>query len=185
MKREFTPERLDVAAFAEAGGQLAGRHSLGQFARLAAEAVETTETEAGTVDWRATGEQRHDAAGRAEPWLHLHAQAALPLVCQRCLTPVRTDLEVDRWFRFAPDEDTAAALDEESDEDVLVLSREFDLPGLVEDELLMALPITPRHDVCPQDVPLSVADPDFEAAGNERPNPFAALAKLKPGKPPQ
>ena len=183
MKREFTAARLDVAAFAEAGARLSGQGPLGQFARLAAEAVATTETEAGTVAWQAAGEQRQDAAGRAEPWLHLRAQGALPLVCQRCLTPVCTQLEVDRWFRFAPDEETAATLDEESDEDVLVLSREFDLPGLVEDELLMALPITPRHEVCPQDVPLSVADPDFEAAEKERPNPFAALAKLKPGKP--
>jgi len=181
MKREFTPARLDVAAFAEADARLSGQGSLDEYARLAAEAVEADDP--GAVAWEAAGEQRQGAAGRAEPWLHLHAEAALPLICQRCLAPVRTHLEVDRWFRFAPDEDTAAVLDEESEEDVLVLSREFDLPGLVEDELLMALPITPRHETCPQDVPLSVADPDFEAADKERVNPFAALAKLRPGKP--
>lgn len=179
MKREFTPARLDVAAFAEAGARLSGRQPLALYARLAAEAVEVADL--GDVAWEAVGEQRQDAAGRAEPWLHLCAEAALPLICQRCLTPVRTQLMVDRWFRFAPDEDAAAALDEELEEDVLVLSREFDLPGLVEDELLMALPITPRHEACPQDVPLSVADPDFETAEKERANPFAALAKLRPG----
>jgi uncharacterized protein len=104
-------------------------------------------------------------------------------VCQCCLAPVQTRIEVDRWFRFAPDEDAAAALDEDSEEDVLGASRDFDLHGLIEDELLMELPITPRHEVCPQDVPLSVADPDFEAAEQDRPNPFAALAKLRSGKP--
>ena len=47
----------------------------------------------------------------------------------------------------------------------------------------MELPITPRHDVCPQDVPLSAQDPDFDSAEKERANPFAALAKLRSGKP--
>ena len=181
MKREFAPERLDVAGFAEAGARISAEDALTRYGRLAAEAVESAP--AGIVAWEAVGEERRDPAGRAEPWLHLSAHTALPLVCQRCLAPVQTRIEVDRWFRFAPDEDVAAALDEESEEDVLVASRDFDLHGLIEDELLMALPITPRHEVCPQDVPLSVADPDFEAAEQDRPNPFAALAKLRSGKP--
>jgi uncharacterized protein len=181
MKREFAPERLDVAGFAEAGARLSSEDALTRYGRLAAEAVEPTPI--GVVAWDAVGEERRDAAGRAEPWLHLSAHATLPLVCQRCLAPVQTRIEVDRWFRFAPDEDAAAALDEDSEEDVLVASRDFDLHGLIEDELLMELPITPRHEVCPQDVPLSVADPDFEAAEQDRPNPFAALAKLRSGKP--
>ena len=181
MKREFAPERLDVAGFAEAGARLSAEDALNRYVRLAAEAAEPTSSD--VVAWEAVGEERHDAAGRAEPWLHLSAHATLPLVCQRCLAPVQTRIEVDRWFRFAPDEDAAAALDEESEEDVLVVSRDFDLHGLIEDELLMELPITPRHEVCPQDVPLSVADPDFEAAQEKRANPFAALAKLRSGKP--
>ena len=72
----------------------------------------------------------------------------------------------------------AARLDEEGDEDVLALTRALDLPALVEDELILALPLVPRHEVCPQDVPLEAVDEGFEAAG-ERPNPFAALAALK------
>jgi uncharacterized protein len=180
MKREFTPARLDVAGFAEAGGQLAGNDPLARFPRLAAESVEAVDD---PVTWRATGEERTDAAGAGQPWLHLEAQASVALVCQRCLAPVQSPLEVDRWFRFAPDEEAAAVQDEESDEDVLVASRDFDLLGLVEDELLMELPITPRHEVCPQEVPLSVADPDFEAADGERTKPFAVLAKLRSDKP--
>jgi uncharacterized protein len=181
MKREFAPERLNVAEFAQAGGRLSGAEPLARFERLAAEAVESVEGR--QVEWRAEGEERHDASGRAEPWMHLQASAELPLTCQRCLTPVRTRVDVDRWFRFVADEETAATLDEELEEDVLVASRDFDLPGLVEDELLMELPITPRHEVCPQDVPLSTKDPDFDAAEKERANPFSALAKLRSGKP--
>ncbi len=181
MKREFLPDRLNVAEFAQAGGRLSGAQPLASFERLAAEAVESTDGL--QVEWAAQGEERRDAGGRSEPWMHLEAGAELPLTCQRCLTPVRTRLEADRWFRFVADEETAAALDEELEEDVLVASRDFDLLGLVEDELLMELPITPRHDVCPQDVPLSAQDPDFDSAEKERANPFAALAKLRSGKP--
>ncbi|MDM0114300.1 DUF177 domain-containing protein [Variovorax sp. J22R133] len=180
MKREFAPARLDVAGFAEAGASLSAEDVLGHFPRLAAEAVEPDGD--ARVQWTAVGEQRKDSAGGAQPWLHLEAETSVPLVCQRCLLPVQTPLYVDRWFRFAPDEDTAAAQDEESDEDVLVVSRDFDLHALIEDELLMEIPVTPRHDECPEEVPLSAVDPDFDQAEKERPNPFAALAKLRDGK---
>jgi len=99
--------------------------------------------------------------------------------CQRCLTPVDVPLEVDRAFRFVADEATAEALDDESDEDLLAMSREFDLHELIEDELLMALPVVPKHDECPSVVPLASSDDDFEEANADKPNPFAALAGLK------
>jgi uncharacterized protein len=109
----------------------------------------------------------------------LTAETALPLVCQRCMGPVETRLSVDRWFRFAVDEYTAAAEDDASEEDVLVVSREFDLRALIEDELLMSLPVAPRHEECPEPVRLSAVDEGFEDAQAERPNPFAALARLQ------
>ena len=60
--------------------------------------------------------------------------------------PVDVPLDVERSFRFVADEATAEALDEECDEDLLALGREFDLRELIEDELLMALPVVPRHE---------------------------------------
>jgi uncharacterized protein len=95
------------------------------------------------------------------------------------MSPVDIEVSSDRWFRFAADEASAAALDDESEEDVLVVSTEFDLPGLVEDELLMALPLVPRHETCPVEVKLAVEDADFGAASAEKPSPFAALASLR------
>jgi uncharacterized protein len=52
----------------------------------------------------------------------------------------------------------------------------------VEDELLMEVPVAPRHDVCPEPVKMSAADADFDAAPAEKENPFAILGRLKPGK---
>ena len=68
---------------------------------------------------------------------------------------------------------------EDSEEDVLVLSSDMDVWELIEDELIMAVPLVPKHAVCPTQVAMSVADEAFEAAQEARPNPFAALAKLK------
>ena len=89
-------------------------------------------------------------------------------------------VEAERDFLFVADEATAEALDEDSEADVLVISRDFDALSLVEDELILALPLVPRHDNCPQSLPDSAVDAAFEQA-SERPNPFAALAALKKG----
>jgi uncharacterized protein len=55
----------------------------------------------------------------------------------------------------------------------LPVERELDVAELVEDEILLALPVAPRHEKC--------GLPGVADAG-ERINPFAALSGLK-GKP--
>ncbi|WP_332815014.1 YceD family protein [Ramlibacter sp.] len=179
MKRSFSPQRLDVRPFAEEGGQLSGEGRLADFPRLAAEALPAAGE--GAVRWSAGGELRNPDHLHPEVWIRLAASAVLPMTCQRCLERVDVPLAVDRPFRFVADEDTAAAQDEEAEEDVLAISRSFDLLGLVEDELLMEVPPVPRHEVCPVPVRLSAADPGFDD-GEARENPFARLKALKNGK---
>jgi uncharacterized protein len=58
------------------------------------------------------------------------------------------------------------------------LSREFDLAALIEDEVLMDLPLVARHDICPVQIKLAVADANFIDA-SPPPNPFAVLSQLK------
>ena len=120
-----------------------------------------------------------EGASGHQPWLHLRVDATFPMLCQRCLGPVDVPLWVERSFRFVPDEATAEALDEEFEEDLLALAPDFDLHTLIEDELLMALPLVPLHEECPEPVPLASSDADFEAANAGKPNPFAALASLR------
>ena len=86
---------------------------------------------------------------------------------------------MQRSFRFVETEELAQAQDDEAQEDVLVLSRAFNLLELIEDELLLAVPLIPKHEVCPVAVKLAVADPGFEAALEQKVNPFAVLAGLK------
>ncbi|MBS0442432.1 MAG: DUF177 domain-containing protein [Proteobacteria bacterium] len=179
--RVHDPLRLDVAAFAKEGGRLEGRWPLAGFERLAESAhAEARPGAADEVAWAVAGEARPVRGGAPELWLHVSADASVNLECQRCLQPVPTPLAVQRSFRFAPDEATAAEIDADSEDDVLVLTRALDLHELVEDELILALPLVPRHEACPQ--PLAAPATADEPLA-ERPNPFAALAALKRGEP--
>lgn len=182
MHKELVARRLDVRRLAAEGATLNGREAVRQHARLAAE----TQGRAGesAVVWSATGEMRNPGHVHPEIWLHLRARAVLPLTCQRCLAPVDVELTVDRPFRFVRDEETAAAQDEEVEEDVLALSPSFDLMALIEDELLLEMPLAPLHDNCPDPVQFSAADASFEDRPDPPEHPFAQLGKLKIGKPP-
>jgi uncharacterized protein len=181
MSQEFAARRLDVKSFVQEAGSLRGEEPLREHERLMAETQ--GRGSAAPVTWAARGELKNAAHVQPEIWLHLEAKAVLALTCQRCLGPVDVELAVNRSFRFVDDEDLAAAQDEDSEEDVLALSRSFDLVELVEDELLMEMPLAPRHGVCPVPVRLATADDEFEPASRTaRDNPFAILDKLKKGK---
>lgn len=182
MTQAFHPHRLDLSAFARAGGTLSGSEALGGRRRLM---IETRGEGADRpLQWEARGEWRQPAGAAPQVWLHLQARIVLPLVCQRCMGSVDWPVQVDRSFRFVEGEDAAAAEDEEAEEDVLALSPIFDLLELVEDEVVMELPLVPRHETCPVPVRMAAVDPDFEAAiAAKEPHPFAALAGLKTGKP--
>ena len=127
--------------------------------------------------WRAPPKCDHRGPGLC---FTSRAETALRLTCQRCLQAVRYAIDVERSFRFVADEATAATLDAESEEDLLVQTRSLDLPSLIEDELLLALPLVPRHEGrCPQ--PLNAPPDPVAAAIAAAPpaKPFAALAGLK------
>ena len=176
--RDFDPFRLEVQAFAKEAGELEGRWPLALLDRVAESALsEAAGGGIGEVGWSARGERRATRGGDFQTWLHVKASAALPLECQRCLQPVTVVLEVARSFLFVHGEDTAAQIDADSEDDVLAMTRALDLRELIEDELLLAMPLVPRHEVCPMPLPVS---PNEEFADVE-PNPFAVLAALKRG----
>ena len=180
MKQESPPTHLDVKAFAQAASKIAGHDLLSKYERLMQETQELGANN--PLNWSAHGEIRVDEAGAEQIWLHLTVDTSLPLTCQRCLGPVNIAVVLNQSFRFVGSEEAAEAQDEESEEDVLALSQDFSLSDLIEDEVLMALPVVPRHEACPVGLKLVVVDPGFEAASAEKRNPFAVLAKLQDGK---
>lgn len=96
----------------------------------------------------------------------------LPLTCQRCLTPLPWPLVIDQHWVFIDKAEDADVLPEDVEAiDPKEALAVFNLRYLLEDSLLLALPLFPRH-------------PDANCAGlgalaKERPQPFAALADLK------
>ncbi len=180
---EFDSRKLDVPAFARDAGSLQGEWPASQLSRLADVAAPETPVAAWpAVQWSLHGERRELSGGAVETWLHLEASAEVSMTCQRCLQPVQESMSLERSYRFVRDEQEAAEQDIESEEELLVLTRNLDVQELVEDELLLSLPLVPRHEQCPKplEVPAGVAElSEEEAASSERPNPFAALAALK------
>ncbi len=174
---KWHPQRLDVRVFSRDGATLSGQAPLAQWARLRAESEDGLVSP--PVQWQARGEAVSEVGAQDQVWLHLQVNAVLPLLCQRCLSPVLTAVDVDRSFRFVADEATAMALDDEEEEDLLVISREFNLIDLVEDEVILAMPLVPLHDTCPEPLSMSAEDLRFEQEEEKRPHPFAALAGLK------
>lgn len=168
------PRKLDVAAFAADAGRLEGRWPLAHFERLGAESRPQ-----GDVVWSVRGQRKPIAGGEPEIWLHLEAHARIGLDCQRCLKPVAWDLDVERSLRFVSGEEAAAELDAEIEDDVLELVRSLDLRELIQDELLLALPLVPMHEHCPQPLSASADPAEVSLDPEQDAHPFAALARLK------
>lgn len=192
------PAAVDLRSLAQSGQVLEGVAPLASFDRLMSDQPPLAEAglsaDAG-FQWQAHAEWREPlphslsadikggVASQPQLWLHVTVQGGVPQTCQRCLTPYAESVSVDRWFRFVADETTALAQDDESEEDLLVFEPRFDLRSLLEDELLMALPLVPMHAICPRPLPMSAGEAELSAV-SERPNPFAALAALKEGSKP-
>ena len=177
MQQHFDPQRLDVRAFALASGELEGNLPIGTLDRIMRDCHPGSAER--QVSWRAHGEMRLADGGQQQFWLHLDASVHVDLTCQRCLAPVEMRLLVDRWFRFVADEATATAQDDTCEEDLLVMAGDFSVLGLLEDELVLELPLIARHQECPVQPKLQAADAAFVAEQTSREKPFAALAGLK------
>lgn len=179
MKRPHDALRLDVSAFIADAATLDGQWPGADLTRLAELQTPPQDTALPPVAWRAWGVRVPVTGGEAELWLHLQASAPVWLTCQRCLQPFTVPLAIDRRLRFVRGEAAAEALDAEIEDDVLALSKALDLRELVEDELLLDLPIVPRHDACPQPLPVPLGEAPAPDDVPERENPFAALQRLK------
>ncbi len=176
--RNFDPHRLDVAAFAQAEGRLDGEWPLQRMPRLLQDALPlSADSPALGVVWSAIGERKVVTGSEAEIRLHLRALTALQLTCQRCLQPMTVPLDVQPCLRFVQGETQAEALDEDSDEDVLALTPSLDLLRLIEDEVILALPLVPCHEICPQPLPMSAGEDELAAADDVE-HAFAGLASL-------
>ncbi|MCL2875355.1 MAG: YceD family protein [Betaproteobacteria bacterium] len=158
----------DIFKFAAGGGLLEGEVPVARFDRL----TDQLAADEGVVCWQLSGSL--DAEGK--PRLGLVVRGRLVLCCQRCLGGLDWGLAIEtallpvRAGQDLPEDDL------ENDEvDALEIdgSGEFNILSLVEDEIILALPIAPRHADCGMP----------EAAGTNGgvcgQSPFATLVHLR------
>ena len=128
-------------------------------------------------DARVNYEVRGHLDDEGHPAAVMHLSGRLALRCERCSQPMQFALQREVPFRFVRDEQELNTLPVEDNEvEEVVGSPTMDLIAWVEDEVILSLPLVPRHPDCA--VPLAGI---LKAAEGDRPHPFAALAKLKRG----
>ncbi|MCL1077487.1 23S rRNA accumulation protein YceD [Parashewanella spongiae] len=108
------------------------------------------------------------------------AVTELTLICQRCMTQFNTEVTVDFSFGLCKSQAEIDELPEAYDPIECDEIGEIRLHQLVEDELIMVVPLIPMHDEssCHQGSK-DVTVGEIEPVQEDRPNPFAVLEKLK------
>jgi uncharacterized protein len=132
---------IDGLEFARTGSKLQGAWPVSGFARLR----DGLQEDSGTLEYELLGIPQE----RGRPALRLKVSGALQLVCQRCLGALEYPLHIDVALHLAA---TQAEMDAEPLEaegpEQIVAGREMPVRELVEDEILLALPLAPRHERC-------------------------------------
>lgn len=141
------PGRIDSRAFARARQEVSGLVEGERMPRL----MDAGATTDGPIEWSASGSTGRDSLDRHREFLTIRLRFTPVLPCARCLEPVTlAPITAENRFRFAASEDQAAREDRESaDCDVIAHDPALDLAALVEDEVLLSLPMFAAHDKCP------------------------------------
>ena len=181
MSANTFPAQIEPFKWAEQGFTWSGQLPLSRFARIAREAVESVDNQQVQISCKLS----MDAYLRIV-WLDAHLETQVPLECQRCLNPVVLPLESKVHLALVEDESLIERLYEDADFVVLGENESstkgsFDEPALVnllsllEDELLLLMPLSPKHDACEHKHQPTVQD----IVEEKRDNPFDVLASLK------
>ncbi|MEW6313278.1 MAG: YceD family protein [Pseudomonadota bacterium] len=155
---------IDGLEFARNGEALRGKIAVADMARLG----EALFDDAGEVEYRLDGELNADG----KPLLHLSVTGDLHLACQRCLGLLPYQLDIGHDLILASSEAELEELSDDTDEaDAILGSRAMDVVALVEDEIILSLPLAAKHEE---------GKCDTQGKGEAgKALPFTALAALK------
>lgn len=162
------PERVDTSRMVQARRSFQGTLPLASLGRLR----ESLATADGVAVYDL--EFGRDELGIA--YLGVHVETEFPLTCQRTLEVYRHPVRLDQRLGLIESENEEASLPA-GYEPLLVADGHVNLADVIEDELILALPVVPLKPGAPlewQDAPEA-----SDAADEDAPNPFAELAKLK------
>jgi uncharacterized protein len=163
--------RIDALALARSGGRVVGRVGLALMPRL--EGIVASRE--GAVDYEIEGGQD----GRGRPMLTIRVAGAVPLTCQVTLELFEYPYASETSVLLAQSEDQFVAWDEaEPEREVVLAAGPLAAAALVEDELLLGLPMSPRKPGLGEEPLVAHAGPgDGDALAGD--SPFGELAKLR------
>ena len=161
------PPVLDAWRAVSAGARFEGALPLDRFARLRPSLADAE----GKVDY--VVQFGRDALEQA--YVELTLRTALPLQCQRSLGRYLQPVDIVQRLGLITREEQEAGLPEGTEPLLLAGGAELHPAELIEDELILAMPVVP---IDPEADELA-AEWQPAADDPEKPNPFAALAALK------
>ena len=166
---------IDAFSFCQQQERREGNIFIADMHRLASECANTV----GSLSWALEGGSNRLGYSK----LVLRVNGKVQLMCQRCLTVFAFEINSVQELILAKNEENAdeiEALIEDDEIDVVVGSKTFNIMDLIEDEVLLAIPQSPKHAVCP-DVELDSSVSTvaaIEAEASKKESPFAVLKKL-------
>ena len=170
------PETVDAWRMVQSRRLFEGNLPLTSMPRLR-ESLHEASLAAGVGSVIYTIEFGRDDLGVANLWLR--AEAGLPLTCQRSLEPFDFSVRVDTRLGLIESESEEAGLPP-GYEPLLVENGQVRLADVIEDELILALPVIPlKPGVEPIDRAWGAEESEEPV---EKPNPFSVLQNLKVSK---
>jgi uncharacterized protein len=157
----------------------AGFLGISEMPRVAQEA--STIVPGDGFDWQMETHFEDLPAGDPQQWLDLGLTGRIHLICQRCLQDCAIDLAEKRRFIFVATEAEADDYPmEDEEQEPLVASQHFNLFETIEDEILLSLPLIPKHPdgFCEPHTTL-VGMAESEEGADEHQNPFNILKNIK------
>ena len=154
---------IDSLDFARRGGELSGEVQLADLPRMA---DLLTDFE-GKVTYSVRGYTGNDG----KPLLELTIDGVCNLRCQRCLNALASPLKLVSRLRLVKEGEMDSTDIEDDEADSIPAEKRLDILVLLEEELLLSLPIAPKHG-------LGVCQIAAEGL-NRSTSPFAVLAGLK------
>lgn len=168
MSEKFIPEHIDPFRYAEQNLSLDGTLRIADMPRLSLNVVANGDSVAAHLQF-GVDEQKIT-------YLNGHLQTKLTLQCQRCMEPFIYEIISDFVLGIVSTLDEANALPEQY-EPALATEGSLALRELIEDEIILNLPIIPRHEPDECKVKLPLADSGWDQGKGE--NPFHVLESLK------
>ncbi len=171
---QLLPQHVDAVKLCQQGGQLVGQIPLARLERLGQQLLSTEGV--AEVAWHFSLDEQ------ARKVIHGQVHAVLAMTCQRCLQRVDIPVCSESALALVWSDEQAGQLPRTLDP-VLLSAEMLDLPEIVEEELLLSLPIVATHTEGSCVVAMPAAENVLvDVVPDSKPNPFQVLANLKSGR---